>query len=339
VRIPGLGLVARRGTRRLLAAPRTAPEEAGVARALDDLGGEVVRLRARDGLRLSARWLVGEQAPSSGPAGTGGGPPGVRAGSSGTAEGRSGEAWAPDPHEAVVLLHGWSGSVAPDLVEYGPFLRRTAGVLGLDLRGHGGSSDGPTTFGLQETEDVAGALEWLGERGVTRVALMGTSMGGIVAIAATAVLGEGTFVAPDADVYAPTVSAPPRPRIVGIVADSVTPELRVIVMSRLPRPGRGFMADRILDAAERQLGEDPRALEPIRTLPLLEGLPVLLIHGAADATVPPREARRLAAVEGPASEHWVVPGAAHSAAHRTEPDAYEARVTAFLRAVFAEARM
>jgi uncharacterized protein len=315
VHVPGIGVVAGRGARRLLAAPRTTPDEAGLAPALDALGGEVVRLRARDGLRLTARWLVAESG--------GQGDAGV---------------WVPDPHEAVVLLHGWSGSVAPDLVEYGTFLRDTAGVLGLDMRGHGRSDDGPTTFGLQETEDVAGALAWLGERGVTRVAVFGTSMGGIVAIAATAVLGEGTFLGPDADVFAPTVSAAPRPRIVGVVGDAVTPRLRIVVGSRLPRLARGFMADRILDAAERQLGEDPRALEPIRTLPLLEDLPVLLIHGEADRTVPIREGRRLAGVPGPATEHWTVPGAGHSASHRTEPEAYEQRVGAFLRAAFAAAR-
>lgn len=312
--VPGFGIVARRGARRLLAAPRTTPDEAGLAAALDALGGEVVRLRSRDGLRLAGRWLVAEDHP------------------------RGDDGWAPDPHEAVLLLHGWSGSVAPDLIEYGAFLRSTAGVLGLDLRGHGGSDDGPTTFGLQETEDVAGALAWLGERGVTRVGILGISMGGIVALAATAVLGDGSFTAPDADVFAANVATPPRPRIVGVVADSVTPELRVVVASRLPRLARGFMADRILDAAERELGEDPRSLEPIRTLPLLEGLPILLIHGEADTTVPVREGGRLAAVPGPATEHWVVPGAGHSGAHRAAPDAYADRVGAFLRAAFTAAR-
>ena len=55
--------------------------------------------------------------------------------------------WRPDPHEAILLLHGYTGSIAPDLVEYGPYLRRTAAVLGLDFRGHGDSDDGPSTFG------------------------------------------------------------------------------------------------------------------------------------------------------------------------------------------------
>ena len=105
-----LRAVSRRAVDRLLHAPRTAPGEDALAPALDELGGEVVRLRARDGLRLAARWL-----PADG----------------------SDAAWAPDPHEAVLLLHGYSGSIAPDLLEYGPFLRGTAGVLGLDFRGHG----------------------------------------------------------------------------------------------------------------------------------------------------------------------------------------------------------
>src|SRR5215207_6097653 len=171
-----LRAVSRRAVDRLLNAPRTGPGEEALGPALDELGGEVVRLRARDGLRLAARWL-----PAGGPD----------------------AAWTPDPHEAVLLLHGYSGSVAPDLVEYAPFLRRTAGVLGLDFRGHGDSDDGPSTFGLLEVEDIAGALAWLGERGIRRVAMFGTSMGGISAIAAVTVLGDGTLAAADGDPTAP----------------------------------------------------------------------------------------------------------------------------------------
>ena len=166
-----VGPVADRLARRLMDAPRRLPEESGMAPALDRLGGEVVRLRSRDGVRLTGRWLAAEP----------------------------GEGWAPDPREAILLLHGWSGSVTPDLVDVGPFLRRTAGVLGLDFRGHGGSDDAPTTFGLLEVEDVAGALAWLGERGIRRVALVGSSMGGITAIAAVAVLGDGRSPRPTRD--------------------------------------------------------------------------------------------------------------------------------------------
>jgi len=310
-----LRVVARRGGGRLLEAPRTMPAEAVLGPALDALGGEVVRFRSRDGLRLAARWLPAEAAGLADP-------------------------WQPDPHDAIVLLHGWSGSCAPDLVEYGSFLRETAGVLGLDFGGHGGSEAAPTTFGLREVEDVAGALAWLGERGIERVALVGMSMGGGTAIAAVAVLGDGSLPSADADPAAAAHVAPPRrPRIVAVVADSVTPELSVPIASRLRGPGsaRRFVATRLLDAAARTLGADPRETEPRRVVGLLEGTPLLLISGEADTTVPVADARRLAATAPKGTVHLIVPGAEHSLAHATDPSGYVSQVTDHLRRAFASA--
>lgn len=310
--IVSFGLLTR-GSRRLLDAPRTAVGETDLGPALDALGGEVVRVRSRDGLRLSARWLAVDAHDP---------------------------AWIADPHEAILLLHGWTGSIAPDLVEYGPFLRRTAGVLGLDFRGHGGSDESPTTFGLREVEDVAGALTWLGERGIDRVALFGTSLGGITAIAAVAVLGDGSMPGADADDAAPAHVPPPRrPRILAVVADSVAPELVVAVGSRvpgarIPGPWSRLLAGRLFAAAARTLGADPRETEPIRVIGLLEGVALLLISGERDSTVPLADARRLALAAPPDTEHWVVPGAEHGGAHRSDPSAYEPRVTAHLRAAF-----
>jgi fermentation-respiration switch protein FrsA (DUF1100 family) len=301
----------RRATDRLLAGPRVGPDEAALGPALDALGGEVVRLRSRDGLRLGGRWLPLE--PD--------------------------DAWAADPHEAILLLHGYSGSVAPDLVEYGPFLRRTAGTLGLDFRGHGESDDGPTTFGMLEVEDVAGALAWLGDRGVTRVALFGTSMGGIAAIESVVILGDGTLAGADAD-DAPT-RAPidaPRPRIAAVVAESVPASVEVSVANRIRSPFRRFIARRMFDAAALSLGADPRDTEPGRVIGLVEPVPLLLIHGSADTTVPVAESERLRAGAGPSAVQWIVEGADHSRAHAIAGQDYEQRVTDFLRVAFQRAR-
>lgn len=307
-----LRAVARRASDRLLDAPRTGPGEAGLGPALDALGGEVVRFHSRDGLRLAARWLPAEAAPAE---------------------------WTPDPHEAIVVLHGWSGSSAPDVVEYGPFLRRTAGVLGLDFRGHGGSDAARTTFGLREVEDVAGALAWLGERGIERASLFGLSMGGATAIAAVAVLGDGSLPSADADPATPAHVAPPRrPRIVAVVSDAVAPELVVPIASRLRGPRPRLVAARLLDAAARTLGGDPRETEPLRVIGLLEGMPLLLISGETDTTVPVADARRLAAAAPTGTVHWIVPGAEHGQAHLTDPATYEAMVTEHLRGAFADAR-
>lgn len=314
VSIASLDVLTRHAARRLLSAPRVGPAEAGLRPVLDRLGGEVVRIRSRDGLRLSARWLDGEP-------------------------GEPGEPWEVDPHEAILLLHGWSGSVAPDLVEYGPYLHRTAGVLGLDFRGHGESDDSPSTFGLREVDDVAGALAWLGERGITRVALFGTSMGGIVAIASVALLGDGSLPGVDADPAAPAhIPPPPRPLIVGLVADSVAPELAVAVGSRIGGPRPRLVADRLLAGVARGLGGDPRDTEPIRVIGLIEGVPLLLISGELDATVPAADARRLATAAPAGTEHWLVPGAGHAGAHAADQAEYEARTTRHLRAAFLSAR-
>jgi uncharacterized protein len=314
-------LVVGRGADRLLDAPRVLPEEAGLGPAVDALGGEIVRLRSRDGLRLAGRWLPADYGPAD------------------SADPGADETWRPDPYEAILLLHGWSGSIAPDLVEYGPSLRKTAGVLGLDFRGHGDSDPAATTFGLHEVEDVAGALAWLGERGIARVALVGSSMGGITALASIAVLGDGSLPSADIDPNAPAHDVePPRPRIVGAVVESVPPELTVGVGNRMRGPFRRFVAGRVFEAAGRRVGGDMRATEPIRIAGLLETVPILLIHGAADRTVPLADGRRLAAAIGPKAEHWIVPAAAHSAAHATDPAGFEARVGAFLRRAFSDAR-
>jgi len=300
--------------RRITQAPRRLPEEAGLALALDRLGGEVVRLRSRDGVRLVARWVPPDPPPDP-------------------------DAWVPDPREAILLLHGYSGSITPDLVELGPFLRRTASLLGLDSRGHGASDDGPTTFGLLEVEDVAGALALLGERGVRRVALVGSSMGGITAIAAVAVLGDGRLASADADAMAPAAGPDaPRPRIVGVVADSVTPELAIVVASRLGLPFARRIAQRAFGRFHRLVGGDPRATEPIAVIGLLDDMPLLLVSGEDDRTVPIDEARRLAAAAPPGTRHLVIAGADHGAGHRTDPVAYEAAVTGLLREAFAAAR-
>ncbi|HVL53430.1 MAG TPA: alpha/beta fold hydrolase, partial [Vitreimonas sp.] len=212
--------------------------------------------------------------------------------------------------------------------------------LGLDFRGHGGSDDGPTTFGYLEVEDVAGALTWLGDRGIRRVALFGTSMGGGTAIASLVVLGDGTLQSADLDPDAPVSPSPPiRPRIVAVVGDSVAAALPSVVASRVPGgPLRGIISKSLFRAASRRVGGDIRATEPARIIGLVERVPLLLIHGDADSMLPIRDGRRLAALAGPSAEHWIVPGAEHSGAHATAPAAYEARVTAFLRRAFGEAR-
>lgn len=327
-----VGPVVDRLTTRLMQAPRRLPEEAGMTAAVDRLGGELVRLRARDGVRLTGRWL-----PAEAPGAVGN--PDLAAVMHGASPVIAADAWVPDPREAILLLHGWNGSVTPDLLEVAPFLRRTANVLGLDFRGHGGSDDGPTTFGLLEVEDVAGALAWLGERGIARVALVGSSMGGITAIAAVAVLGDGRLSSADIDPDAPSASGTaPRPRVVAVVADSVPPELTLVVAARMRIPAARLVAGRAFARMARRVGGDPRRTQPIAVIHLLEDVPLMLVHGDADRAVPMQDARRLVAAAPPGVRHVVIAGAGHGDGHRTDPRRYEAEVDGMLQSAFIAAR-
>jgi fermentation-respiration switch protein FrsA (DUF1100 family) len=164
-------------------------------------------------------------------------------------------------------------------------------------------------------------------------------MGGVAALAAVVVLGDGSLAAADLDPAAPRhVEPTPRPRIVAVIAEAVPPELEVPVASRLRGPARRFVASRIFSAASRTLGADPRTTQPAAVIGLVEPVPLLLIHGEADTTVPIADGRRLAAMAGPTAEHWVVPGAEHSRAHAAAPQDYEQRTTDFLRMAFQRGR-
>jgi pimeloyl-ACP methyl ester carboxylesterase len=168
-------------------------------------------------------------------------------------------------------------------------------------------------------------------------------MGGAVAIASIVVLGDGSLVAADADPSAPaaTIDAP-RPRIVGAVVESVAPDLRMPIANRIRAPLGGplrrAIAGRMFAEASRRVGSDLRAMEPERVIALVDPVPLLLIHGAADRTVRPAEGRRLVAAAGTAAEHWEVPGADHGRAHAADPVAWDARVSGFLRGAFLAAR-
>ena len=214
-------------------------------------------------------------------------------------------------------------------------------MLGLDLRGHGGSDDSPTTFGLRETEDVAGALAWLGERGIRRVALVGSSMGGIIALASVAVLGDGRLAS--APTSTPTPQRPrstrPRPRIVAVVADSVAPELALVVGEPDARPVRPAIADRAFARMARSWWAATRVpTQPIAVVGLIEDVPLLLVHGRRDRTIPVKDARRLAAAAPAGTRTARIAGAGHTRGPRDRPRGVRGRGQVAACEAFARAR-
>lgn len=234
-----------------------------------------------------------------------------------TADGVALSAWwmpaAGEPRGSVVFLHGYGDHKAQSLA-LAPFLHRAGyHVLALDFRAHGASGGDATTVGLEETKDVETALAWLRARPDAdgRVALLGWSMGAATALNA----------------------APDLSEVDAIVADSGFATLENIAgnsiqhFTGLPRTPFGPLS---VTFAGWQAGRDVAENRPVERMRALDA-PVLVIQGEADVIArADDDGRALFAAAPEGSELWLVPGARHVEAFALAPDAYEARVLAFL---------
>lgn len=197
-----------------------------------------------------------------------------------------------DPGPAVVLLHGW-GSSATDLLPAAPALVAAGlSVLLLDVRGHGRSA--ATTFMSMPrfAEDLASGVAWL--RADPRVApgqvgVVGHSVGaGACLLAAARDPGIGAVVA---------IAAMAHPA-------------ELISRSRGLRRAPGPVVTRVLTTIEDTIGDRFDAFAPVSTITRIR-VPVVVVHGTADRTVPPHDAARLADAGGPGVRLRLVPGAGH----------------------------
>lgn len=176
---------------------------------------------------------------------------------------------------AVLLVHG----VADGRDRWLPWVDRLRAmhlhVLRIDLRGHGRSDGAFVTYGQRETADVDAGLAWLGAQpGVdrARVAMVGTSMGGGIVLAASE--------------RAPVVAA------IALAPASSYPRL-VAQRTAFLGPLAPFVLNGSAHLA-RAIGERPMtgwapAARMSRTLPFL------VAHGTEDRTIPIALSRELAA--------------------------------------------
>ena len=292
----------RRGGQRLLDAPRTTPAEAGLGPALDALGGEVVRLRSRDGLRLAARWLPFDAAG--------------RRRTRGSVGGRSARG---DPAPARLLRIDRAG---PRRVR-----RRSCG----GPRACSGSTSAvtaPRTTVRRRSVLRRGRgrrrAPWPGSasEGSRGSPWSGPRWAGSRRIAAVAVLGDGT---PGRRRCRPGRAArPPRrappARSSAVVGDSVAPALEVPIATRLRGPARRFVAARLFDGAASHPRRRP-ARRPSRPASSASSSPCRCCSSTATRTRPSRSPRAAAwrRWPGPSVEHWEVEGADHSRGHATSP--------------------
>ena len=214
---------------------------------------------------------------------------------------------------SVLLVHGYHSSGENDfcgIFDY--YASRGYNILLIDQRGHALSEGRELAYGLRERRDV---LDWA--RALARelggeIWLHGVSMGGAAVLMAaglglpeevSGLIADSAFTSPR-DILAYNFSrryALPR-----------FPFIELGTLAGIAVLGRGFTGARTPEAAARS------------------GLPVLVVHGGGDRTVPLEMAREIAAACGGRGTLLVVPGAKHALCYLAAPELYSAALDAFL---------
>lgn len=191
----------------------------------------------------------------------------------------------------ALVLHGWGGS-ALDMLPVGELLREEGlDVLLLDARAHGRSDDVTLTSMPAFAEDLSAAISWWRtSSGLAdgRLVLVGHSVGAGACLLAAR--GEPVV---DAVVLLASMADPRRVMQRVLVGAGLPP-----VLTALP-----------LRTVEHLIGRRFAAFAPLGVIRTLD-LPLLVVHGEDDATIPVEDARQLARA-APHAELVVVPGAGH----------------------------
>jgi len=222
------------------------------------------------------------------------------------------EDWGTGSRGTIVLGHGRFGSKDPDL-EYVPWLHEAGyNCFLFDFRGHGRSEGDYTSFGVHERKDLLGAIDLLEKKGISRVGVLGFSLG--------AVVGIGT--------------AAECEQIVALVADGAFVELRPTLARGAERrhlPGWLVrpLGPFILWLAGRRVGADLTESEPLLYVASLAPRALFVIHGAEDPYISVGDAQRLYDSAGEPKELWIAPGAGHRRVDEVYPEEYQERVLAF----------
>lgn len=203
----------------------------------------------------------------------------------------------PGNRRCVFVVHGLGDTRAGlrDWIEL--FARANWDVVTFDLRAHGISDGDHCTYGLLESKDFLSVLEEIRAEGTyDRMVLFGYSLGGAITL-----LAESRTNAPE---------------IRGVISCGAYADFPKQADFHLRRRTRGLSTegwrDEVVAGGGEVLGVPLSTLSPAEALRNADStVPVLLIHGTEDATVPVESAQELAAAAGSRAEVYIVPDAGH----------------------------
>ena len=213
----------------------------------------------------------------------------------------------------VICIHGYGGK-ATGMVEYTEMFRNLGmNVLTVDLRGHGDSQGNYYTLGARDSDDVILWTDWLKKSfKADKIILFGISMGGATALMAAAKKSElFSIVISDS---APSDFNRMFMRILkhrmGLVAHLFMPMLYLYT--------RVFAGYSLADASA---GEYVSQIS----------IPTLYIHGQSDGLVPLEMMTELYEKSTCQKERFVMQGAEHTGAIKTDKELYLRKVSDFIQ--------
>ena len=190
-----------------------------------------------------------------------------------------------DRRGTVILLHGVADNRAAVARSAPWFTDVGFDVIAYDSRAHGNSEGSMCTYGFFEKQDLRRVIDAIDGP----VALLGTSLGGAVALQ----------------------EAADDPRVVAVIAAEVFSDLRTIANERVPIPLPQTIIDRALALAEERARFNVDAVDVAAAAARITR-PVFLIHGADDHETTPDHSRRVyASLRGP-KQLLMVAGAGHN---------------------------
>jgi uncharacterized protein len=212
---------------------------------------------------------------------------------------------------SVLLLPGIRANRL-SMVDRGRFLQRAGySVLLIDFQATGETKGDHITFGWMESRDVLAAVDFIRRTEPTdRVAIIGSSLGGVAALLAT-----------------------PPLKVDALVLEEVYPTIEVATRNRMENYLGGvgrILTPLLLNQLQWRLGISASQLRPIDHIGDVQ-CPVFIISGEKDKNTRPDDTRILFERVRSPKQLWFVPNAGHVDLHRATRLDYESRVLGFLK--------